>query len=97
MQELADSEVKQRASRQDQSMFIDWQDVASNLDPSDLVGAAEVSRILGLSHATSVTTYLHRYEDFPKPVIDVSSSHARLWSRQDIERWHLARSRHDGR
>jgi hypothetical protein len=56
-----------------------------------------VSRILGLSHATSVTTYLRRYADFPKPVVDVSSSHARLWSRQDIERWHRAKGKHDGR
>jgi hypothetical protein len=62
-----------------------------------LVGAAEASRILGLSHATSVTTYLRRYADFPKPVVDVSSSHARLWSRQDIERWHRARSTDCGR
>lgn len=67
------------------------------LDPSDLVGAAEASRILGLSHATSVTTYLRRYTDFPKPVIDVSSSHARLWNRQDIERWHRGRDKDDGR
>lgn len=78
-------------------MFVDSGAVASNLDPSDLVGAAEASRILGLSHATSVTTYLRRYEDFPKPVIDVSSSHARLWNRQDIERWHRERVKDDGR
>lgn len=70
--------------------------MGSTLDPSDLVGAAEVSKILGLSHATSVTTYLRRYADFPKPVVDVSSSHARLWSRREIERWHQARSELDG-
>ena len=49
-------------------MFIDSAPVPPKLDPSDLVGAAEVSRMLGLSHATSVTTYLRRYEDFPRPV-----------------------------
>ena len=73
-------------------MFIDSALVPPKLDPSDLVGAAEVSRILGLSHATSVTTYLRRYEDFPKPVVDVSSSRVRLWNRHDVERWHSART-----
>jgi predicted DNA-binding transcriptional regulator AlpA len=71
--------------------------MAAALDASDLIGAAEVSQILGLSHATSVTTYLRRYADFPKPVVEVSSSHARLWSRQDIERWQRSRTQHDGR
>jgi predicted DNA-binding transcriptional regulator AlpA len=70
--------------------------MAAALDPSDLIGAAEVSQILGLSHATSVTTYLRRYADFPKPVVEVSSSHARLWSREDIERWQRSRTQHDG-
>ncbi len=65
--------------------------VASKLDPSDLVGPAEVSRILGLSHATSVTTYFRRYADFPRPVVDLSASRVRLWKRQEIERWHRNR------
>jgi glutathione-regulated potassium-efflux system ancillary protein KefG len=76
-------------------MVIDSAKLPSNLNPADLVGAAEASRILGLSHATSVTTYLRRYPDFPKPVVDVSSSHARLWNRKDIERWHRERGKHD--
>lgn len=79
------------------SMVIDSHIVAEKLDPSDLVGAADVSQILGLSHATSVTTYLRRYPDFPKPLVEVSSSHARLWSRQDIERWHRRRGKQDAR
>lgn len=48
--------------------------------------------MLGLSHATSVTTYLRRYADFPKPVVDVSSSRVRLWNRHEVERWHSART-----
>ena len=80
-----------------ESMILDSSALASNLNPADLVGAAEASRILGLSHASSVTTYLRRYADFPKPVVDVSSSHARLWNRQDIERWHRGRTESDAR
>lgn len=53
----------------------------------DLIGAAEVADILGLAHHNSVTTYLRRYEDFPRPVVDLSRSRVRLWLRQDIERW----------
>ena len=61
------------------------------LDPRDLVGAAEVAGILGLSHPSSVTTYLRRYADFPQPVVDLSKSRVRLWRRQDIERWQRRR------
>ncbi len=63
-----------------------------NLNTDDLVGAAEVAAILRLSHPGSVTTYLKRYADFPRPVVDLSSSRVRLWRRQDIERWHRDRT-----
>jgi glutathione-regulated potassium-efflux system ancillary protein KefG len=62
------------------------------VDSDDLVGAAEVAAILRLSHPSSVTTYLRRYPDFPKPVIDLSASRVRLWRRQDIEQWHHKRT-----
>ena len=66
--------------------------VGTKVDPDDLVGAAEVQAILKLSHPSSVTTYLKRYDDFPRPVVDLSESRIRLWVRQDIERWHESRS-----
>jgi len=59
----------------------------------DLIGAAEVAQILGLSHHNSVTTYLRRYEDFPKPVVDLSKSRVRLWLRPDIQEWARKSSR----
>ena len=65
--------------------------MGDKLDPDDLIGAAEASTILRLSHPTSVTTYLKRYHDFPRPVVDLSSSRVRLWKRQDIVRWHKKR------
>jgi predicted DNA-binding transcriptional regulator AlpA len=61
--------------------------VAAELDPDDLIGAAEVQAILRLSHPSSVTTYYRRYSDFPRPAVDLSSSRVRLWKRQDIEEW----------
>jgi len=65
--------------------------VAEKIDPDDLIGAAEVQAILRLSHPSSVTTYLKRYQDFPQPVVDLSGSRVRLWKRQDIVRWHDTR------
>lgn len=66
--------------------------VGEKVDSDDLIGASEVAAILRLSHPSSVTTYLRRYPDFPKPVVDLSSSRVRLWRRQDIERWHHTRT-----
>ncbi len=66
--------------------------VGKRVDADDLIGAAEVQAILKLSHPSSVTTYLKRYDDFPRPVVDLSESRIRLWVRQDIERWHETRS-----
>ncbi len=62
--------------------------MAAKVDPDDLIGAAEVQSILRLSHPSSVTTYLKRYSDFPRPVVDLSDSRIRLWLRQDIISWH---------
>ena len=65
--------------------------MGKKVDPDDLIGAAEVQAILGLSHPSSVTTYLRRYPDFPRPVVDRSGSRVRLWQRQDIVGWHRDR------
>jgi glutathione-regulated potassium-efflux system ancillary protein KefG len=66
--------------------------VGRRVDTDDLIGAAEVAVILGLSHPSSATTYLRRYPDFPRPVVDLSASRVRLWRRQDVERWHKSRT-----
>ncbi len=67
--------------------------MGAEVDADDLVGAADVAAILRLSHPSSVTTYLHRYQDFPKPVVDLSASRVRLWRRQDIEQWDQRKTR----
>ena len=57
------------------------------VNTEDLCTASEAAEILGLSHHNSVTTYLNRYESFPRPVIERSGGRIRLWLRQDIETW----------
>lgn len=59
------------------------------VDVDDLVSAAEVAEILGLAQHNSVTTYLHRYDDFPRPAIEKSGGRIRLWLRQEILEWRV--------
>lgn len=51
----------------------------------DLIDATTVASILGLAHSNSVATYLHRYEDFPRPVFD--GPRCKVWSRVDVGVW----------
>lgn len=61
------------------------------VDTADLVSAGEVADLLGLAHHNSVTTYLQRYSDFPRPVVEKSSGHIRLWLRQHVQEWNEGR------
>ena len=65
--------------------------MGSIVDTDDLVSAAEVAEMLGLAQYNSVTTYLNRYETFPRPVVDMSGGHIRLWLRQDVQSWSRGR------
>lgn len=67
--------------------------MGKDVNTDDLIGAAEVQALLRLSHPSSVTTYLNRYDDFPQPVLDLSASRIRLWLRQDIEAWDRGRAK----
>lgn len=58
-----------------------------NVDVDDLVGAPEVAQLLGLAHYNSVTTYLRRYPDMPRPVIDLGHGRCKLWLRSEVEDW----------
>ena len=62
------------------------------MNTEDLIGAAEVAEILGLRHHNSVSTYLRRYDDFPRPVVDLSRSRVRLWLKQDVIEWRTVRT-----
>jgi predicted DNA-binding transcriptional regulator AlpA len=67
--------------------------VGRKIDVDDLSDAREVATLLGLSHPNSVTTYFRRYEDMPRPVVDLVESRTRLWLRSEIQAWQLHRSR----
>ena len=66
--------------------------MSPKVNTEDLIGAAEVADMLGLAHHNSVSTYLRRYDDFPRPVVDLPKSRVRLWLRQDINKWRKQRS-----
>lgn len=67
--------------------------MAPMVNSEDLISATEVAGLLGLSHHNTVSTYLRRYEDFPRPIVDLSRGRIRLWLRQDILAWRRARER----
>ena len=58
-----------------------------------LVDSQVVAEILGLKHRNSVTTYLRRYSDMPRPVVELGEGRVRLWLRPDIEAWARATGR----
>ena len=66
-------------------------------DPDDLISAAEVAEILGLSHRNSVSTYRRRYPDFPVPVPSPHGGRTLLWRRDEVLVWHRAWSDPDRR
>ena len=53
----------------------------------DLIDAHAVAALLGLSHHNTVSVYQHRYEDMPRPVLDLGTGRVKLWLRPEIERW----------
>ncbi len=65
--------------------------MGTTVDTADLVSASEVAELLGLAQHNSVTTYMHRYADFPQPVINKSGGRVRLWLRHDIQLWDATR------
>ena len=66
--------------------------MSPKVNTEDLISATEVAQILGLSHYNTVTTYLRRYDDFPRPVVDLSGGRIRLWLRPDVEAWRNKRT-----
>jgi predicted DNA-binding transcriptional regulator AlpA len=53
----------------------------------DLIDAQEVARLVGLAHRNTVSQYLDKYPDMPRPVIDLGPNRPRLWLRPEIEAW----------
>ncbi len=63
------------------------------VDLDDLLDAAGVAEVLGLSKPTAVSVYQSRYADFPSPVLASSSGKCQFWLRAEIEAWSDARGR----
>ena len=61
--------------------------MAPQVATEDLIGAQVVAEMLGLSHRNSVSLYQRRYDDMPRPVLDLGEGRVKLWLRPDIERW----------
>ena len=57
------------------------------VDLDDLIDVGEVAELLGLAHKNSVTTYMRRYDDFPKPAIEFADGKCRAWVLGDVQSW----------
>lgn len=57
------------------------------LATEDLLDAQGVADLLGLSHRNTVSQYQRRYDDMPRPVVDLGEGRVKLWLRPDIEQW----------
>lgn len=57
------------------------------VDTEDLIDARAVAEILGLKHRNTVSEYQARYDDMPRPVVDLGRGRPRLWLRRAIEGW----------
>jgi hypothetical protein len=56
----------------------------------DLLDAQGVADALGLSHRNTVFQYQRKYDDMPRPVIDLGQGRVKLWLRPQVERWAAA-------
>jgi glutathione-regulated potassium-efflux system ancillary protein KefG len=67
--------------------------MAPTIRTEDLIDAQDVAELLGLSHRNTVSTYQRRYQDMPRPVVDLGPGRPRLWLRPEVERWARQRER----
>lgn len=63
------------------------------VDTDDLIDARGVAEILNLAYRNTVSQYLDRYPDMPRPIVDLGRGRPRLWSRTEVQRWADARAR----
>lgn len=67
--------------------------MARAVDPDDLIDSVTVAELLGLASRSSVSVYQKRYEDMPRPVVDLGQGRSRLWSRRAVLAWANATGR----
>ncbi len=61
--------------------------MSPKVETDDLLDAQGVADVLGLSHRNTVFQYQRKYEDMPRPAIDLGEGRVKLWLRPQIERW----------
>lgn len=65
-------------------------------DLNDLVSPADIAKLYDTSRAT-VSNWVRRYPDFPRPLAVVAQGHTALYSRRAVTTWHDGRDwRNDG-
>jgi len=69
--------------------------MGKKVDVDDLVDAREVAQLLGLSSPRAVAVYASR--GLPEPILDRGPNTAKLWLRQDIERFQATRRSQSGK
>jgi hypothetical protein len=53
----------------------------------DLIDAQGVADILHLAHRNTVSQYQRRYDDMPRPAVDLGEGRVKLWLRSEMTRW----------
>jgi predicted DNA-binding transcriptional regulator AlpA len=71
--------------------------VPRRVNVDDLLDARGVAELLGLSHPNTVSVYQRRYDDMPKPAVDLGKGRVKLWLKPELETWARERSRDRGR
>jgi predicted DNA-binding transcriptional regulator AlpA len=61
--------------------------MSPRVNTEDLIDAQEVAEILGISHRNTVFLYQRRYDDMPRPAVDLGDGRVKLWLRPQIEQW----------
>ena len=61
--------------------------VSPKVETDDLLDAKGVADVLGLSHRNTVFQYQRKYEDMPRPAIDLGEGRVKLWLLPQIEQW----------
>jgi predicted DNA-binding transcriptional regulator AlpA len=67
------------------------------VDVDDLIDTQGVASILGLAHRNTVSEYQARYEDMPRPVVDLGGGRSKLWLRPEVEQWAAGRPQRGAR
>jgi predicted DNA-binding transcriptional regulator AlpA len=71
--------------------------VPRRVNVDDLLDARGVADLLGLSHPNTVSVYQRRYDDMPKPAVDLGKGRVKLWLKPELETWARERPRDRGR